>query len=154
MYKKQIRKKIPLISYILIGTALVSSIIMCHVKNQTELLYEELSILKNQIKKEQNKINTIQAELSYLSSPNRIKMLIAEYSDLKPAKISQICNNPVSDYFAAKKEKKYLASNNKELINNKNKVADKKILSNSTIKWRYKHLPAKFKGNNNMLVTK
>jgi hypothetical protein len=66
------------------------------IKDNVMLLRAELSQVKKQIQYEQDTIHILKAELSYLTSPERLRVLADHYSSLKSIKVTQMIVDPVA----------------------------------------------------------
>ncbi len=61
-------------------------------KNLVKNLQQEVKYLQKQIDLENVKINLTRAELTYLTNPNRLRVLVDKYLDLEEITLSQIDN--------------------------------------------------------------
>lgn len=110
-------------------------IIMClgtiymlfNIKNNVMSIRSELAEVQKQMRYESDTIHVLKAELSYLSSPPRLRKLNREYLKLKDTKVAQMISDP-------RKEKVVFQSQ---------KFASTKSVSGNT-KWRYKKGPSKY----------
>ncbi len=115
--------------YITSTICLIVSIFLFVIKDLVTSMTGELSYIKKQIQTELHNIHMLNAELTYLTSPKRLKTLSEAYLPLYSTKISQIkCDilNPSTNI---------LAENNNIGINTL-KVTN----SDPYIKWRYKKI--------------
>lgn len=109
------------------------------IKEQSIIANNQLVNLKREIKFQQDTINLLKAEFSYLSSPQELRKIIKENNiNLANITIAQIIKNPIldieSDEISDNKAKNILANNQVNL--------QKKHIKQ--IKWRYKKMPQKF----------
>ena len=87
--------RIPVYLALILCAAVSFSLFM--IKDNVMLLRAELGQVKKQIQYEQDTIHILKAELSYLTSPERLRVLSDRYSTLKSIKVSQMIVDPVID---------------------------------------------------------
>ncbi|KAF8818913.1 cell division protein FtsL [Rickettsia endosymbiont of Cardiosporidium cionae] len=112
-------KKILLI--ISITTSVIMSYMIFFIKSEVMTIKQEISIINQQILSEKDTINILNAELSYLITPERLRRLSNKYLALSaPNNLSQIISDPLSNNHIVTKNYRHIA-------NKQNK------------KWRYKY---------------
>jgi hypothetical protein len=98
-----------------------------NIKNNVMMIRSELAEVQKQMRYEADTIHVLKAELSYLSSPERLNRLNGQYLKLTDTKVAQMIQDPVQD----KVEYKTLSLS-----------GVKSASSNSN--WRYKKGPSKY----------
>lgn len=114
-----------IINFSLLGILLTLIYSMFSIKTSYQDLNFQFTQLKKNLKYESNQINTLKAEIAFLSSPERLKTLAAKYTDLEDIQIVQIDDNGIFS-----QEEKLLAKNLYE-----NNYKNKRKAS----KWRFKN---------------
>ena len=116
-----------LISYIYIITALFTGIALFFIKNEVQNLRFQESMLLEQESKERGSINLLKAELSYLTSPKRLKILSDKYLSLATVSPSQVVHDPLLS------ESEIIKSDRLSNVNLARSAREPK-------KWRYKRV--------------
>lgn len=117
--------RIPVYLALILCAAVSFSLFM--IKDSVMLLRAELSQVKKQIQYEQDTIHILKAELTYLTSPERLRSLADRYSNLKSTKVTQMIVDPVLEQ--------------QDELNVQGR--ERKIFAGS-IKWRYKKGSTKY----------
>ncbi|MFK7974002.1 MAG: hypothetical protein AB8B66_03990 [Rickettsiaceae bacterium] len=112
--------------YFIIALCLVTIYALFAIKKDVVFITVELKEVNNQIQYEKDKTHVLKAEFAYLTNPDRLKQLNAEYIKLSDTKIAQLEVDPLIE--------------EKTLI--KQNIAHEN--SNSQHKWRYKKGPSKY----------
>lgn len=113
--------------FIVIIMCLGTVYMLFNIKNNVMAIRAELAEVSKQINYEADTIRVLKAELSYLTSPSRLKRLNAEYLKLEDTKVAQMISDPRSKKMILKPHR--LASNTS---------------SRANTKWRFKKGPSKY----------
>lgn len=97
------------------------------IKDSVMNLRSELEEVRKQIRNEEDAIRIFKAELTYLSSPERIQKLASKYLPLESPKVSQMIKDPLVT----------------ENLGNEKVIASSKPIRGS-IAWNYKKGPTKY----------
>ncbi len=116
-----IRQKYISISMLLV--ILLSSFTILFIKNKVRVLERQLLDTMAEITVEKENIAVLKSELTYLSRPERIRLLANKHLDLKQVQIKQVM----------------LAKVEKQLANKNQESADM-----HHVKWRYKNCPTRY----------
>lgn len=81
-----------ILSFVII---VLSVFILFAIKDRVSALNYQLSEALKQINYERDMIHTLKAEKSYLSSPDRLRRLSANYLKLESVKVSQMTKDPL-----------------------------------------------------------
>jgi len=113
--------------FVVIIVCLGTVYLLFNIKNNVMAIRAELAEVRKQISYEADTIRVLKAELSYLTSPTRLKRLNAEYLKLKDTEVTQMINDP-------REEKMLLKSNRLASIKS----------SRVNTKWRFKKGPSQY----------
>ena len=113
--------------FIVVMMCLGTIYMLFNIKNNVMTIRAELAEVAKQINYEADTIRVLKAELSYLTSPSRLKRLNAEYLKLEDTKVSQMISDPRSEKMILKPRR--LAST---------------TASRANAKWRFKKGPSKY----------
>lgn len=113
--------------FIVVIMCLGTVYMLFNIKNNVMAIRAELAEVKKQIRYEADTIHVLKAELSYLTSPSRLKRLNNQYLKLEDTKVAQMISDP-------RKEKVVFKSH--RFVSAKT--------SRSNTKWRYKKGPSKY----------
>lgn len=116
--------RVPIIGMVIIFVGMLYTLF--YIKNHVITVSTKILEVKQKILCETETIHILQAELSYLTSPNRLKILNKNYLKLQNTKMEQIISNP---------RKKTVLSKNHRLT---------KTSENNIKKWCYKKAPSKY----------
>ena len=114
--------------YIVFIVCLMSIYTLFNIKENVMSIKGELTEVNNQVQDEIDKIHLLKAELAYLASPERLKVLNDEYVKLSDTNLAQMEIDPIIQ--------------DKEVLEVR-RVASVKLRSENT-KWRYKKGPSKY----------
>lgn len=113
--------------YIILILCLVTVYTLFNIKERVMSIKMEIKEVSRQIQHESDMIHLFKAELSYLSSPERLKKLNSKYLLLEETKVSQMIGDP---------------------LNQKNNQKSLNIASNTkktkSVKWIYRKGPSKY----------
>lgn len=113
---------IKFLNILMIIICLTSIYCLFIVKNKVLLLNYQINSLDKQIEIEKDKINLLNAEFAYLTSPTQLKSIVAKQLTLQPIKTSQIIQDPLLN-----------KDNSKTFVS-----VNEKHDGNKKIKWRYR----------------
>lgn len=113
--------------FIVVMMCLGTVYMLFNIKNNVMTIRAELAEVTKQINYEADTIRVLKAELSYLTSPSRLKRLNAEYLKLEDTKVSQMISDPRSE----------------KMILKPHRLASTTGLKSNT-KWRFKKGPSKY----------
>ncbi len=113
--------------FIVVMMCLGTVYMLFNIKNNVMAIRSELAEVTKQINYEADTIRVLKAELSYLTSPSRLKRLNAEYLKLEDTKVSQMISDPRSEKMILKSHR---------LANSTG--------SRANTKWRFKKGPSKY----------
>lgn len=113
--------------YIALIICLLVSVTLFHIKDNVMALKIELKEVKRQVQYEQDTIHILKAEITYLSSPERLRKLAENYLTLQNTKVAQMITDPLIE----------------NQINQNSPVLKPKSFAENT-KWRYKKGPTRY----------
>ena len=113
--------------FIVVMMCLGTVYMLFSIKNNVMAIRAELSEVRKQISYEADTIRVLKAELSYLTSPSRLKRLNAEFLKLEDTKVAQMISDPRNEKLALKS----------------NRLASATV-SRVKTKWRFKKGPYKY----------
>jgi hypothetical protein len=113
----------------IISVIIITVCCLFRIKEQVSALNYQFIEINKQLVQEQDAIDILKAELSYLSAPARLSKLLSHCPELKTVKIAQLIKDPLDHDEEASK------------INIENNT---KLLSKAHVKWRYKKSHARY----------
>lgn len=125
-------KRIPIL--IITTLCFLSMYNLFYIKDNVKIIKKELKEVKIQIDNEIDAIHLLTAELTYLSSPSRLKQLNDKYLKLSDTNMEQMIADPLVDIEQEKPDLLNKNSKHKKYVSNENKQ----------VKWRYKKGPEKY----------
>lgn len=116
-------------SLLIISVIIITVCCLFRIKEQVSALNYQFIEINKQLTQEQDGIDVLKAELSYLSSPSRLSKLLSHCPELETVKITQLIKDPLSSDIEASKT---------------NVQNNAKLLSKAHVKWRYKKSHARY----------
>ena len=123
-----------IMSYIYIIMVIIAGCAVFAIKNEVQNLTFQMNALKSQTVYEQDNINVLRAELSYLVSPQRLRALSDHYLTLVNITASQVVHDPL-DTEEEQRNKIKALGNDLQLA--------KTVTVPRAPRWRYKHVSGK-----------
>lgn len=120
---------IRIFSYLVFFTVFIAVYALFAIKDKVITLNYQLNEVLKQINSERDTIHVLKAELSYLSSPDRLRRLSSKYLELETIKISQMIKDPIMSDGEA--QAMSIESSNINFVKHHTK-------------WRYKKGPTKY----------
>ena len=116
-------------SYLVFFTVFIAVYALFTIKDKVVTLNYQLNEVLKQINHERDTIHVLKAELSYLSSSERLRRLSSKYLDLETIKVSQMIKDPI------------ISNGETQIISRESSNIN--FIKHET-KWRYKKGPAKY----------
>lgn len=99
------------------------------IKDRVSALNSDLQEVNRQLIDEKNRIHMLKAEISYLSSPDRLRKLVNDYFELEPVKTTQMIKDPLHSR---------VVTENASIRNITPSLAKRNV------QWRYKRVMTKY----------